>query len=235
MESTPISFLLAQALSCRTFRSSTQRGCGQRRASVAGDGACSLDAARRRSSDRSSSWNCTAEANIRNSIWPSFKASCKRMPSPGLTSSIRMGPSKRLLAWRIFAASSMTWARPVSRRSPSKRWNASLHCLRLKRRFGDGLQKCGKECAAKKHGHCWMRCAYSSKSLWQNSRPSLLLRDRLSRCGCGLVQPPGSGLEAINHDGNFLLHRVTAQRPFIALAVANAGQESSIPASLKMP
>src|ERR1017187_9611469 len=39
-------------------------------------------------------------------------------------------------------------------------------------------------------------------------------RVRLSGRGGGLVQPPGSGLEAINHDGQFLLHRSAGRSPF---------------------
>ena len=129
----------------------------------------------------------TAEENIRNSIWPSSKAFCRPTHSLVLTSSTGMEPSKKLLAWRIFAASFMTWSRRISRRLPSKRWNASPPCMRLKKRFADGLRNCGKKCAAKKHGLCWMQCTSGSKSLWQNSRPSLSRPARFAmRLHCGM-------------------------------------------------
>ena len=40
---------------------------------------------------------------------------------------------QRVPAWRIFAASSMTWSRRIGRRSPLKRWNASPRCMQLKK------------------------------------------------------------------------------------------------------
>jgi transposase len=96
-----------------------------------------------------------AGESIRRDICASSAAFSRRTPMPVSTGFTKPGPFKRRHVWRTSEESSMTWWRPTSHRLPSKQSNASQFCMRSKRRFGDGLLRCGKRSAAKGQSLCW--------------------------------------------------------------------------------
>ena len=76
-----------------------------------------------------------AKANIPRSIWKSFAARCRRMPTRDSISSTKMVASSKPRAGRTCGASSTIWNRRTLRRWRGKRCSGSGRCTGSKNRF----------------------------------------------------------------------------------------------------
>ena len=170
-----------------------------------------------------------AKANIPRSIWRSFAARCRPMPTRDSISSTKMAASSKPRAGRMCGASSTIWNKRTLRRWRGKRCSGSARCMGSKNRFAASRRTNAVPCARRRAKPLldslrqWFEATLSKLS--RKSETTVAIRYALSRWDALTRYIDDGHIEIDNNAAERSLRGVALGRKNYLFAGSDAGGE----------